>query len=554
MLDELRFTLIRKDGDGIPYEIPVTVPPDGSGDCSLILERSMKYWGIARSFSLPLKWTKGAAETIREAMYGRPFMAFTGSMAYCGVRLEKLNKLKLEYETLYEGELDFKTFKDTDFYVDESMIEGGLWQLIKDNSGNDYDIPYYAFGSTVGVNRDAVVYSPIDRKKIAAMRPFTLLKWLVDKMTNGKVADGTYDVKSSILEPGSYWGSILLNTTGKAWRFPATTDDGADISYEEDSPTIITTSFDDFFQSLAAITPVGIGVEVIKGRQTVVLESFDYFFKKESVFFDIGDVKELQITWPSDMRVGKINVSYPEKEFDDNTYTKNEMNTSSKWQVVSFVAGTTEASLESKYRADFAGIAVIVNERIADDNDGWDEDIWWLEVRPIGQTGVIFEMSPGIVSVKNNDGTWPDPQNWYNTFLSPARNLIRNQAIYDNMCYRVGSLGWRFRTGGGNNYRLKSASVNDPIIPGDDYIYEFDDKKIDQGETFYPFEISFSVPYDARFITLANTFYEHTMQFEYKGNTYYAFFKKVELTLTGRGSAKFTLICNSKSDLENLIR
>ncbi len=530
MLDALKFTLTSTDPDsGAVQSLTTSHVPDGWDDVSITWERSLKYWGMTRAVSMPLKWTKDGALFLRDHFYN------AGAGSEVNVTIQKLNKKTLTYSTVFSGKIDFSTFKDSDNYVEATIIDGGLSEIIKDNSATEYQIDYtVAFGN--------LIISPIDKSLISCISPYWVLWLLVDKMTGGKILSKEMAIASSILEEGGKWGEKLMLTTGKAWRCPSNLGDQ---SLPGDGITTFKTTFDDFFQSLNAITPIGIGVEWRDGKETLVLEDFDYFFGQSEIA-DLGEVTDLSVGFIKEMVIDKIEVKYPEKDYDTASQSTYEPNTYTNFRCKEHKCGSSTAlSLESKYRADFAGIYVIVNERIADENDGWDEDIFWCEVERIGSSG-SFNMTPGAVFL---DPIFPG-QKYYNCLLTPHRNLKRNMKLLCDYFYELGSKHLIYTAGGYNNKLIYSTTQSDGGIS----LQEAGDVYIDYPVTFKPLEISFSAPYDAQFAGLVNTLHDHYVKFWHNGSELWGYFKKMEVKLYGRGSTKFTLICHLMTPMERLIR
>ena len=125
--------------------VPITLQhaPDGWDDALIQTERSMTYYGMFRSFSIPLKFVKDGAKILRQAFY-----YFNGEIeqassyeAKVTILINKLNKISLVYEQLFTGEFDFSTFKDTLDYVEINIIDGGLTSIIKAKASQIVELP-----------------------------------------------------------------------------------------------------------------------------------------------------------------------------------------------------------------------------------------------------------------------------------------------------------------------------------------------------------------------------------------------------------------------------
>ncbi|MFZ4705550.1 MAG: hypothetical protein ACOYMF_06025 [Bacteroidales bacterium] len=128
MKKDLQFTLI-KDGNRFILEHS----PIGWNDEIIRPERNMdKYYGMFRTFTIPLKFVKDGATLIRQAFYLWNAMENSSSYeALMFIEIAKLNKLTLEYGQPFRGELNFSTFIDESGYVTITVIEGGLSAIIK---------------------------------------------------------------------------------------------------------------------------------------------------------------------------------------------------------------------------------------------------------------------------------------------------------------------------------------------------------------------------------------------------------------------------------------
>jgi len=114
----------------------LTNSPDGWDEQLMTWERSTKYHGLFRSFSIPLKWVRDGAKILRTAFYTY------GIEAVVTVRIDKRNKTANNnlYETKYTGVIDFGTFNDTKDFVECSITDSGTSALFKNHADTEQTI------------------------------------------------------------------------------------------------------------------------------------------------------------------------------------------------------------------------------------------------------------------------------------------------------------------------------------------------------------------------------------------------------------------------------
>lgn len=118
--------------------------PIGAADISILWERNLTYWGIIRSFSLPLAFVTDGATILRNDYYKfnidrklflliKRFVCETDAVYY-----------KKYYKQLYKGEIDFSSFEDEPEQrkVTVSLMEGGVNKLLKANENTQFTIPF----------------------------------------------------------------------------------------------------------------------------------------------------------------------------------------------------------------------------------------------------------------------------------------------------------------------------------------------------------------------------------------------------------------------------
>lgn len=211
-MDELRFILTF-----INTSATVTLihAPDGWDEQLVRWERSLKYWGMFRSFSIPLKFVKDGALALRTEFYTY------GLKSQVNISIERQNKLTFAYEVAYSGMIDFGTWKDLDTYVEVTIIDGGLVKYLKDNEGTEYQIENGNFTELYSLNS---VYFYTASKGLAVGNNGVIRKTVNGGVTWTTVASGVTDhlygvtFKSAVAYICGSNGCILKSTDeGATW-------------------------------------------------------------------------------------------------------------------------------------------------------------------------------------------------------------------------------------------------------------------------------------------------------------------------------------------------
>ena len=340
-MDELLFILTTSAGT-----VTLANAPDGWDESLIQWERSDKYWGVFRSFTIPLKFVKVGATLIRTEFY------LHGTKGISNIVIQRLNKISLVYVNAYVGILDFGTFKDSDYYVEVNLLDSGLAKSLKDNGSTEYETTARKFGiSNPDFIQFAVGTTSIDDPKFGGIDIVDLIKKILDKMTNGAVTAGTVALKSTILDAYKAGTDHTINPVivcrGRTFREPGMSPQGN-----------FKLTFDDLFKSLQTWLGIGVGVEVIAGVDTLVIEHKSYFFDYDDIRMELGSVRNLSVYPNPKMMFNRIAIGFPAKEYNDFSMT-NEPNATSKWQGPN-KTNSTELDLVSKFRADKWGITQII--------------------------------------------------------------------------------------------------------------------------------------------------------------------------------------------------
>lgn len=99
---KFRYTLILESG-----EFDLLNAPEGWEETFLKNQRSTDYWGLIRSFTMPMKFVLDGAYLLRKEFYEK------GIPAEAKIRVEILENRTWAYRLVYEGEIDFTEFEDS---------------------------------------------------------------------------------------------------------------------------------------------------------------------------------------------------------------------------------------------------------------------------------------------------------------------------------------------------------------------------------------------------------------------------------------------------------
>lgn len=108
--------------------------PSGWELTMLAWMRNEKYYGLIRTYSVPLKFVKDGAKLLRKQFYTY------GIEAKAELVIDILKPETWGYKEYYRGEIDFSQFNDSDLFVEVNIAEGGLSKLVKAYENVKYEI------------------------------------------------------------------------------------------------------------------------------------------------------------------------------------------------------------------------------------------------------------------------------------------------------------------------------------------------------------------------------------------------------------------------------
>lgn len=131
---QFRYTLIVAEGtQTTDYVLPNA--PIGWEESLIKWARSPEYYGMIRSFTVPLKFVLDGAWILRTQFYNH------GLSSSVKIKIEEVDLSTWAYSLVFEGEIDFSTFSDGIDQVTATIMEGGLSAMIKSYENVKYTIP-----------------------------------------------------------------------------------------------------------------------------------------------------------------------------------------------------------------------------------------------------------------------------------------------------------------------------------------------------------------------------------------------------------------------------
>lgn len=127
--NDLRYILITDQGETI-----LAHSPSGWEESLLNWKRDTEYFGLMRSFSMPMEFVAEGARILREEYYTN------GLNANTAIRIEQLQRSSWKYKTIFEGDMDYSKFSDGRNKVTINVMEGGISKKVKANDNVEYEV------------------------------------------------------------------------------------------------------------------------------------------------------------------------------------------------------------------------------------------------------------------------------------------------------------------------------------------------------------------------------------------------------------------------------
>lgn len=487
--------------------------PIGWDDSLVRWEKSQKYHGLFRSFSIPLEFVKEGAAVLRNAFYT------DGIEAKVFVQIKKLDRTTLNYIDTYHAEVDFSTFQDKEHSVEVNLVDGGLSKRIKSREKIIFetDIDWQSSYTSFYIEHKSEYY-PVEYVNI---QPSFIS--LMDKLSEGLISSGEFNIQCDILS--DYTDSLVL-TNG----------------YAASGGTLysIKTSFEDFFQSINAIAPIGIGIEIINGVETLVLEPVEYFYRDE-VQLSLGAVSELEISIAKDLIFNSVKVGFPDADYGllDKTWEPN----AESIFTTPIIRVVKESELTSRYRADGTGIvdACLMARKTQDPEMGDNEDVFFAEIYYESVYEHKWLLRKGYIRKAGASGTRP----LYNPTITPIRCLLRHKPYIESCLNTLG----RIQFASAKNENL----INETSEDGFSFLPESGGFETDTPALFLPIHFSFKCPYIKDLLKLISSRSNGLFEFSWKGITFRGFILDLQIKLADRGTMSVKLLSSADNDLTQLI-
>lgn len=385
------------------------------------------------------------------------------------------------------------------------------------------------------------IYDQMPEFNCKIVTPFNLFSQLCTKI-------GNYPFKSDFLTALT----TAKLTTGQAIR--------------EFSNISLTTCLYDAYFSFRDIYNIGMGVEIINGVETVVIEQMDYFFTSNNIIaFD--NVSELKLSTASELICNNISIGYQNQSYNDD-YGLQEFCGTQEYSSPQDIINN-DISWISIYRADPWGIdKVRVDEirykyevlsassivystqtREKQRDTSGDMDVWILDCKFSEKISGVdyYELNRDFLV---NVSTFTFEDKLFNFRFSPHRNLIRHGSYLRSIFKDFETDSILFQTSEKNTtFSVKMSDETSYILENDALLISSLATKV-----FYPIYAEFSAPADDYLNSVLQLNSQNgVISFVYKDNTYYGFIVEVSANLAYKKTSTFKLLLSATNDLSALI-
>jgi photosystem II stability/assembly factor-like uncharacterized protein len=367
---------------------------------------------------------------------------------------------------------------------------------------------------------------------------------LLAQVTNSS----TYLVKSDYLDGIE---DAVVMTNGHSIRRSGKFESGS----INDGFGFFKTSLEAFFKSINSFGCIGMGVEVdtVTGLEILRIETKDYFLQNAEII-DVGEVNEFQLSVKQELPMNTVKFGYEEKNYGQG-YEAEQLNESNTYGIFNTPCKSKkEYDIVCKYRADWAGMQIIIDEDIAAElNDSDDYEIFLIAI----EKDQFNKMVVFATSIRKR---WAQliTTEVCNGDLSPKRSLLRHMAFINSClwgCARVPDDIWY--TSGGNDLLNIETYASDPDISGAEiWLSESDDVVLEAPTLFLPLAISFQAPYPSMFAeTLATSNASRGyISFEYNNQAFKGWIVNMDVKLSGKGAVKYELLLTADANVNALIQ
>jgi hypothetical protein len=465
-----------------------------------------------------------------------------------------------QYYTWYQGKVDFSTYKDQLEWVEVNLLEGGLSQLFKNNEDVEYELKMADITNVVWKNFYWEVNSNPDPdpgghpvppnpdedpiptgSNMYGVTVFQFAKYLLDKVTDGKILDSTYAFKSDFLSDLDYGifthpadGTYFpIMTTGKGLRGTA---------------GVFKTTFSDFFKSFDSIYNLGLGIETIAGVETLVIEPKAYFFSTDAIA-TFNNAKNLKISPAKQFIFNSLKAGYGNSNIKDYrdlaTGEGFECNVEVNFSMP-VKSIKNELDISCPYLADYYSINQILSLGGAVSDDTSSDDNIYIIMLVV--TGGVNMLECGRLFNVN----FYSPNGWGNLDLSPRRNIERHADFLNSCCDRLAGLDIEFLSSEKNN----STCDTWPDVANHSLSWQFEYEPLEVADTpklFKPYIIEFDTPVLEDMATLMQTLGKGVVTVNYDDVVLKGFVMDIGSSPIDSKDMTVKILCSPDTDLTLLL-
>jgi len=174
--------------DGQPARLQYA--PDGWKDTLVKYARNIKYWGVLRDYTVPMKFVGDGAKILRKQVWEENG---TETTTYLGIAKLDRTGLPYNYYSWYLSEINFSKFVQSKTGFQVEALEGGLTKLFKANENTKYEIDIDDDPEHINIYMDGMEF---DFKRVFSVVPDQILRpvpnyyiGLVETAREGNVPD-----------------------------------------------------------------------------------------------------------------------------------------------------------------------------------------------------------------------------------------------------------------------------------------------------------------------------------------------------------------------------
>ena len=546
MKKELKYTI--KNG---MYSNVLNYSPIGWDDTTITVERSLKTWGITRSYSVSLEFVKDGAEILRDCFYNR-----LQNEVY--LVIEKYNKLTMAYQTIYTGLIDFATYEDTETQVKVDILDTNLTAIIKKYFDYEHqplhrvsslERPYRYDTQKVYINS---YDCPLEMMKIS-----DLIKVVLSNMKG--FSFDTFDVDLSAIEAFESETVYPLITTGKAITGYNTSETGAgEYNYNGQNHKlgVVVISFQRIVDFIFNYWGLSWSVDVIGGIETLRFNTIDDTFPADDNY-EVVNIDNFKVSVNNEIVKGEAFVGWDYSPDEPNfTYTidglggtvqynlKYEMSDSIKYDLNNKTSNNEMLDMRLLWRSDsyFLTYKYFVDYA----NEGGSDEIYFAYC--------YYDSGDDKVYLQRDEKTIIEP---IQTFTSSRSEQITARHIAERLRKLLKSLSYTsdVMISYKEHYPEDLENFITSGYPDEIDKQEFGNIGVGNNEKYFDpviFEFEGLIP-ELTITDLYNPA-NSLMTFRFKGNEYKGYMIKCDMNVSGKKKTKLTLLSAASNDLTKLIR